>query len=377
MKWASTWTSGGATRSSEQIPYQAPSGMTYDGDFPAVFEKAVTFSDWHGFDARKAESKARGKLRGIGMSDYLDVTGPPGKERGGIRFEKGGMVTIITGTLDYGQGHAAPFAQILHQRTGIPFDRIRLLQGDSDELITGGGTGGSKSMMSSGGAIVEAGQVMLDKAKQLAAHVLEAAAADIEFTDGRFAIAGTDRTVTVMELADHLRSGAPIPDGMPDSLDVSLEHTTGPSAFPNGCHVCEVEVDPETGVDIVRYSMVNDFGIVINPMLVEGQSHGGVVQGIGQALMEHVYYDEDGQLQTGSFMDYAITAEIDNAPDFRHDTQCLHHQLGGRQGLRRGGMCRRSSLGDERHRRCPSGPRRDPYRHAGHPERVWRAIHGR
>ena len=156
----------------DQIPYSAPSGMTYDsGDFPAVFEKAVHFSDWDGFATRRTESEARGKLRGIGMSDYLEVTGPPGKEMGGIRFEDDGTVTIISGTLDYGQGHAAAFAQVLHSRTGIPFERIRLLQGDSDQLIVGGGTGGSKSMMSSGGAIIEAGDALIDKAKALAAHV--------------------------------------------------------------------------------------------------------------------------------------------------------------------------------------------------------------
>jgi carbon-monoxide dehydrogenase large subunit len=305
----------------DQIPYKAPSGMTYDsGDFPAVFEKAVAFSDWDGFAARKAESAARGKLRGLGMSDYLEVTGPPGKEMGGIRFEKDGLVTIITGTLDYGQGHWTPFAQILHQRTGIPFDKIRLLQGDSDQLITGGGTGGSKSMMSSGGAIIEAGQEMLDRAKQIAAHVLEAAVADIEFSDGRFAIAGTDRTITVLEIAEKLRGGYTLPPELPQTLDVSLAHDTGPSAFPNGCHVCEVEVDPDTGtVEIVRYSMVNDFGIVVNPMLVEGQAHGGIVQGIGQALMEHVRYDESGQLVTGSFMDYSMP-RADSAPFFRYDS---------------------------------------------------------
>ena len=306
----------------EQIPYAAPSGLTYDsGDFPAVFEKAVTFSDWDGFAARKTESAARGKLRGLGMSDYLEVTGPPAKEMGGIRFEEDGTVTIISGTLDYGQGHAAAFAQVLHSRTGIPFERIRLLQGDSDELIAGGGTGGSKSMMSSGGAIIEAGDALIDKAKALAAHTLEAAVEDVEFADGRYAIAGTDRTIGLIDLADGLRSGAITPtEDLPTSLDISLAHETGPSAFPNGCHVCEVEIDPDTGtVEVVRYSMVNDFGVVVNPMLVEGQAHGGIIQGLGQALMEHTRYDSEGQLITGSFMDYAMP-RADLAPDFRYDS---------------------------------------------------------
>jgi len=364
----------------DQIPYTAPSGMTYDsGDFPAVFEKAVEFSDWAGFEARKAESKKNGKLRGLGMSDYLEVTGPPGKEMGGIRFEKDGTVTIITGTLDYGQGHAAPFAQILHQRTGIPFDKIRLLQGDSDELLVGGGTGGSKSMMSSGGAIIEAGQVMLDKAKEIAAHVLEAAAADIEFTDGRFAIAGTDRTISVMDIAEQLRDGLELPEDLPQSLDVSMEHTTGPSAFPNGCHVCEVEIDPDTGVvTIDRYSMVNDFGVVINPLLVEGQAHGGIVQGIGQALMEETRYDEDGQFLTGSFMDYAMP-RADNAPMFRYDSHpvpCTTNLVGakgcGEAGCAGALPSVMNAIVDAlrefgvTHIDMPATP-----------EKVWRAIHGK
>ena len=292
----------------DQIPYKAPSGQTYDsGDFPAVLTHGLDFANWDGFGARKAESTARGQLRGIGVSNYLEVTAPVETEMGGIRFDDDGGVTIITGTLDYGQGHAAPFAQVLHSYLGIPFDRIRLLQGDSDELITGGGTGGSKSIMASGGAIVEASGVVIEKAKQVASHVLEAAVEDIEFDAGNLIVAGTDRQVSVLELAAELRQGLALPDGMPDSLDVRLDHGGVPSAFPNGCHVCEVEIDPETGhIKVDRYAMVNDFGVLVNPLMVEGQSHGGVVQGLGQALMEHVAYDEDGQMLSGSFMDYAM-----------------------------------------------------------------------
>src|SRR5437763_1947121 len=168
----------------EPMPYKAPNGTTYDsGDFTNLLNQALALADWDGFAARKAESRARGRLRGRGISDYLELTGPPGREMGGIRFEADGTVTIITGTLDYGQGHASPFAQVLSTRLGIPFDRIRLLQGDSDELIAGGGTGGSKSMMTSGTAIVAAGDKVVENGKQIAAHVLEAAVADIEFRD--------------------------------------------------------------------------------------------------------------------------------------------------------------------------------------------------
>ena len=291
----------------EQMPYQAPSGMSYDsGEFPAVLDRALALADWDGFAGRRRESRARGMLRGIGIGQYLEVTGPPQQEMGGIRFEPDGTVTLITGTLDYGQGHAAPFAQVLADRLGIPFESIRLLQGDSDELIAGGGTGGSKSMMASGSAIVEASALCIERGRAVAADALEAAAADIEFERGRYMIIGTDRSISLMDLA-HARPGA---------LDVQHIHDASPSGFPNGCHVAEVEVDPETGVaTVVRYHMVNDFGVLINPMLVEGQAHGGIVQGIGQALLETCAYDESGQLTTGSFMDYALPHASD-APAF-------------------------------------------------------------
>jgi carbon-monoxide dehydrogenase large subunit len=291
----------------EQIPYAAASGMNYDsGDFPAVFEKALKASDWNGFEARRKASRARGRLRGRGIGSYLEVTAPPNKEMGGVRFEADGTVTIITGTLDYGQGHAAPFAQVLSEKLGIPFDRIRLKQGDSDELIAGGGTGGSRSITASGQAIHEASLQVIEKGKQAAAHVLEAAAGDIEFGGGRFTIIGTDRSIGLMELSQKLRTMT-LPEGVPASLDVSHVTDPIPSAFPNGCHVAEVEIDPETGIiEVVSYHSVNDFGVLVNPLLVEGQVHGGIVQGIGQALMERTVYDENGQLLTGSYMDYAL-----------------------------------------------------------------------
>jgi aerobic carbon-monoxide dehydrogenase large subunit len=297
-----------------EIPYQASSGMQYDsGDFPAVFDRAIEIADIKGFKQRKREAKKRGKLRGLGLGSYLEVTAPPNKEMGGIRFEPNGDVTIITGTLDYGQGHAAPFAQVLAEKLGVPFERIRLLQGDSDELLAGGGTGGSRSMYASGTAIAEGADQVIEKGKQIAGFVLEAAASDIEFRAGRFTIAGTDRAIDIMELADKLRAGLKVPEGVPNSL--SVRHVTAapiPSVFPNGCHVAEVEVDPATGViEVVSYNSVNDFGTIINPLLVAGQVHGGVVQGIGQALMEKTAYDADGQLLTGSYMDYAMPRAAD------------------------------------------------------------------
>jgi carbon-monoxide dehydrogenase large subunit len=305
-----------------EMPYKTPAATIYDsGDFSSLLDHALEIADWRGFAARKAASAARGKLRGRGIGNYLEVTAPPMKEMGGIRFEADGTVTIITGTLDYGQGHASPFAQVLHQKLGVPFERIRLLQGDSDELIAGGGTGGSKSMMASGAAIVEASEKVVERGKQLASFVLEAAVADIEFAAGNFTIVGTDRSVGIMELAERLRAGLALPDDVPHSLDVKHVHESAPSAFPNGCHVVELEIDPESGaVEIQKYSTVNDFGTIINPLLVEGQLHGGVVQGIGQALMERTVYDADGQLLTGSYMDYALP----RAPDVPNFTFVSH-----------------------------------------------------
>ena len=308
----------------EAMPYKAPNGTTYDsGEFTNLLNKAVTLADWDGFAERKEESRARGKLRGRGISDYLELTGPPGREMGGIRFEPNGAVTIITGSLDYGQGHWSPFAQVLATRLGIPFQSIRLIQGDSDELIAGGGTGGSKSMIVSGNAIVGAADKVIEAGRQIAAHVLEAAVADIEFRAGRFVIAGTDRSVGLMELAARIHAGLELPPGLPGSLDVADIYDGPPSAFPNGCHIAEIEVDPETGiVDVVKYTFVNDFGVIINPLLVDGQAHGGIVQGIGQALRECTVYDEQGQLLTGSYMDYAMP-RAEDAPPFMHDFHCV------------------------------------------------------
>jgi carbon-monoxide dehydrogenase large subunit len=298
-----------------EIPIKTASGSNYDsGDFPSVLKRALEVADAKGFARRKRESRKRGKVRGLGVGSFLEVTAPPSKEMGGIRFEGDGTVTIITGTLDYGQGHAAPFAQVLSERLGVPFERIRVLQGDSDELLAGGGTGGSKSIMHSGTAIVEASAKVIEQGKQIASHVLEASAADIEFAQGRFVIAGTDRAIGIMELAERLRAGLKLPDGVPSTLDIRhVSDGPGASTYPNGCHVCEVELDPDTGViEVVKYASVNDFGTVINPLIVEGQLHGGVIQGIGQALMEMTVYDSDGQFLTGSFMDYALPRASDS-----------------------------------------------------------------
>ena len=291
------------------LPFKAASDMSYDcGDFLGVLKQALEAADYAGFKKRKRESKKRGLLRGLGVGCYLEVTAAPGKELGAIHFEADGTVTIITGTLDFGMGHATTYAQILSDQLGIPFDCIRMIEGDSDRLNFGGGSGGSRSVMLVGAALSESSKIVIERGKQIASHVLEASASDIEYKTGRFVIAGTDRSIGLLELAARLRGGLKLPEGVPPSLDVDHVVTDPvPSAFPNGCHIAEVEVDPDTGAThVVRYSAVNDLGTIVNPLLVEGQIQGGVVQGLGQVLLEQAVYDSDGQLVTGSFMDYAM-----------------------------------------------------------------------
>jgi len=307
-----------------ELPWATPVGTVYDsGDFPALFERALEAADWKGYAARQKASRRAGLLRGRGIGCYLEVTAPPSNEMGGIHFAPDGGVDIVTGTLDYGQGHWTPFAQLLTSQLGVPFDRIRLVQGDSDRLIAGGGTGGSKSLMASGSAIIEASELVIEKGRLLASHFLEAGTEDIEFAAGRFGVVGTDRSIGIMDIATRLRGGAALPAELPQSLDVDHVFKAAPSAYPNGCHVAEVEIDPETGhATIARYVMVNDFGTIVNPMIVEGQLHGGIVQGIGQALFERTVYDDSGQLLTGSYMDYALPRAAD-VPFFAFESQAM------------------------------------------------------
>ena len=314
------------------IPFKAASGMEYDsGDFPAILAEATAGADWDGYAARKAGSEAKGLLRGRAVTSYLEVTAGPGKELGAISFRPDGRVTILTGSLDQGQGHATAFAQIVGERLGVPFEAIDLVQGDSDQLKMGGGTGGSKSAMASGQAFALASDAVIENGRQWAAHEMETAVQDIEFSAGEFRVAGTDRAIGIRDLAARVAATVGIPDGLPDSLDAELVTDTPPSAFPNGCHICEVEIDPETGLcRIDRYLAVNDFGNLINPMLVEGQTHGGIVQGVGQALMETAVYDDDGQLLSGSFMDYAMP-RADSVPSFdirHHPVPATTNSLG-------------------------------------------------
>jgi carbon-monoxide dehydrogenase large subunit len=285
------------------MPYTTPNGPVYDsGDFPACLEESLAKADWKGFAARKKESEKKGRLRGIAVSPYLEHTAGPGKELADIRFSDDGTVTVVTAGKDMGTGHASPFAQVVAQSLGIPFAKVRIDQTDSDRMQGPGGSGGARSGVAASGAILEAAQKVIENGRKAAGEVLEAAAADIEFKAGRFQVVGTDRGIALLELAARV----------PGKLDAWVSHSTHGATFPNGSHVCEVEVDPETGeVDIVRYTVVDDFGNMINPMIVEGQVQGGIAQGVGQALMERAVYDDEGQLLTGSLMDYCLPRASD------------------------------------------------------------------
>ena len=295
----------------DQFPYLSPTGETYDvGDFDKVLDRALIEADVAGFAARKAESAKSGKLRGIGLSYYIESILGDQSETTKIEFAEDGMVNLYVGTQSNGQGHETVFAQILHQRAGVPFDKIRFIQGDSDLIAKGGGTGGSRSVTMQGNSINATADIMIKNYRPLAEEELEAAAADINFEDGAFVVAGTDRKVDLLALAAKARE-----QGMVDLLVTEYENTVPNRSYPNGAHFAEVEVDPQTGMTkCVKYTIVDDFGLLMNPMLAEGQAHGGVAQGIGQAICEMVAYDEDGQLLTGTFMDYGMP-RADDVPN--------------------------------------------------------------
>jgi len=330
----------------EDFPYQTPVALEYDtGDYDASMDKALELADYDNFEKRKAESAARGKLRGVGISTYIEacgiapsnVAGALGAraglyEAGTVRVNPTGSVTVLTGSHSHGQGHETTFAQLVSEALGVDFDAVDIVHGDTGKVPFGMGTYGSRSAAVGGVALVNALEKIRTKAKKIAAHLLEASADDIEFKDGKLTVSGTDRSVAFGDVA----LAAYVPHNYPlDELEPGLEETAfyDPKnfTFPAGCHICEVEVDPETGVvDVVSFTAADDFGRVINPMIVEGQVHGGVVQGIGQALYENCIYDESGQLMSGSLMDYCLP-KADSVPDFAvttNVTPCTHNVLG-------------------------------------------------
>lgn len=316
----------------EAMPFTTAVGEVYDtGEFARVMDKALEQADWAGFPARRAAAKQRNRLRGIGLCYYIESTMGPTQENAFIRFEPERMVSVFVGTQSNGQGHETAYTQIVSDRLGIPAEQIRIIQGDTDQIPKGGGTGGSRSVTAQGWALNEAADQVIAKGKQYAAQELEAATADIEFLEGRFQIAGTDRGIDIIDLALKAPTLDTPATGVSGGLDTKADINVGAWTFPNGCHIAEVEIDPDTGETfVVNYSVVDDFGKIINPLLVEGQVHGGVVQGLGQALMEQAVYNENGQLITGSFVDYCMP-RADNMPLIRFSTvevPCKNNPLG-------------------------------------------------
>ena len=293
----------------EEMPFTTAIGATYDsGDFARNLKDALKLSDYDGFAARRSNSSARGRLRGIGIAHYIENCGSGSRETGRMRVEADGSVTFTIGTQDNGQGHRTAYGQIIADRLGIDIARVRVIQGDTDLVATGMGTGGSRSLPIGGVSCDRATSNLIEKGKRIAAHLLEAAETDIEFADGTFTVAGTDRSVGIKEVAQTAFK----PSRLPPDIEIGLYETAtwSPNApnNPNSAHVCEVEIDPDTGtIDIVRYTSVHDVGVEINPLLVDGQVHGGIAQGFGQALMEDVVFDPDsGQVLSGSFLDYCM-----------------------------------------------------------------------
>ena len=328
-----------------EFPYQTPVALQYDqGDYDATLDLALEASDWEGFEARRSEAAGRGKLRGIGISTFIEacgiapsaVVGSLGAraglyEVGSVRVHPTGSVSVFTGTHSHGQGHETTFAQIVAETLGVDFEAVDVVHGDTNAIPFGMGTYGSRSLAVGGTAIYNAVQKVIAKGKKIAAHLLEASEEDIEFADGNFTVAGTDRSKSIGEVA----LTAYVPHNYPEGLEPGLEETAFYDplnfTFPAGTHVAEVEVDPETGVvELVAVTGADDVGRIINPMIVNGQLHGGLAHGIGQALLEHCEYDDDGQLVTGSYMNYTMPRAGD-LPNFNinhNTTHCTHNPLG-------------------------------------------------
>jgi carbon-monoxide dehydrogenase large subunit len=300
------------------MPYKTALDAVYDtGDFQRNLDDALKAADWAGVAARKADAQRRGKLHGVGVATYIEACGGGNDETAQVRVAADGSVTVLIGNQSNGQGHETLYAQLVSDRLGVPLESVRVVQGDSDVVLYTGLTGGSRATSVGGTATLAAADRIVEKGKQIAGHLLEAAPTDVEFHDGVFRIAGTDKTVTFARVVKAAYTPGRLPPGLSPGLDETANSSILPFTYPNGCHVCELEIDPTMGtVDLKRYTIVDDFGRVINPLTLAGQVHGGTVQGIGQALYENCIYDpQSGQLLSGSFMDYCLP-RADNLPSF-------------------------------------------------------------
>ncbi len=303
------------------MPYKNPLGLTYDsGDYEEAMDRVLKMSDWGGFPARKTEAKARGKLRGIGLSNYIEVTTGAPRERTDITVLPEGSVEVVIGTTAAGQGHETSFAQCIVDFLGVPFESIKLITGDTDIVKEGGGSHSARSMRMAGIVMGQASDIIIAKAIKIAAHVFEASVEDVEFTGGRFRVKGTDKAMQIFEVAKAARDNKTLPEDLKGPLAGTSDDMLRVPGFPYGAQTCEVEIDPETGIlTLINIAAVDDVGTAINPLILHGQTHGGIVQGFGQALMEQCYYDpESGQMLTGSFMDYAMP-HADSFPSFKTD----------------------------------------------------------
>jgi carbon-monoxide dehydrogenase large subunit len=301
------------------MPFQTGLTFNYDsGDFSRVLERALDLADASGFEGRRREAAARGRALGLGIAATVEQAAGLFDEAAELSFEADGSVTMAMGTHSHGQGHETTFKQVLRERLGVPFDKIRFVQGDTALVAYGHGTGGSRCSGLGSGALVRAADAIVDKGREIASHLFEAAVADVRFEDGRFTVAGTDRSLGLDEVAKAARERTDLPEEVRGGLAAEGRFKHDGPTFPNGCHIAEVEVDPETGAtQLIRYTAVGDYGTVLNPLLLEGQVHGGIVQGAGQILMEDIDYDPDsGQLRTGSFMDYTMP-RADTVPSIR------------------------------------------------------------
>ncbi|MDP6352031.1 MAG: xanthine dehydrogenase family protein molybdopterin-binding subunit [Alphaproteobacteria bacterium] len=316
----------------ESFPYETPLGLIYDsGQFADNLDAGLARADWDGFAARRAAAEQRGRLRGIGFTNYVERCGAGVTQGAELRIAADGRAEVLIGTMSNGQGHETAYAQVVAELLGLDLDSVSVVEGDTDRVAEGEGTGGSRSIPLGGAAISLAADEVIDKARRIAAHLMEAAPADIEFTGGRFAIAGTDRHRSWTEIAAAAHDPSRLPADIAPGLDGAGEFVPPNHTFPAGCHVCEVEIDPETGgLQIVAYTIVHDFGRLLNPMLLAGQVHGGVVQGLGQAAFEHTAYGTDGQLLAGSWMDYCLP-RADDLPAIgftSRPTPCPSNPLG-------------------------------------------------
>jgi len=302
------------------FPYKNPQGIVYDnGTYRAVMDRAMELGDWAGFKRRRAEARKRKRLRGIGLCCYLETTGGYPRERADITVHPKGKVDVVVGTLSSGQSHETTFAQCVSEWLGVPFDDVNVIESDTDIVKEGGGSHSARSMRLAGIVMGNASDMIVEKGKKIAAHMLETAEDDIAFAGGRFTVTGTDRSVGIFDVAKAAADGKAVPGDLSGALAATADETIRQLGFPYGAHVCEVEIDPQTGaLELKRYTAVDDVGRAINPMVVDGQTHGGAAQGIGQALWECCSYDDHGQLLAASFMDYAMP-RADYLPAFTTD----------------------------------------------------------